>query len=67
MAPAECTASLQRIRQQAELRLFVPQFRRQMQSQIEEARRLNRRDSRGSVPPALPVPDEGYYSYDEEF
>ena len=54
-------------RQQAELRLFMPLFRRQMQSQIDEARRLNRRGLRGSVPPVLAVPDEGDYSDDEEF
>jgi len=54
-------------RQQAELRLFVPQFRRQMQSQIDEARRLNQRNLSGYVPPVPAVPDEGDYFDDEEF
>jgi len=54
-------------RQQAELRLFVPQFRRQMQDQIDEARRLNQRKLRGSVPPVPAVPNDGDYSDDEEF
>jgi len=54
-------------RQQAELRLFVPQFRREMQSQIDEARRLNPGNLRGSVPPAPAVPDGLDYPDDEEF
>ena len=54
-------------RQQAGLRLFVPQFRRLMQSQIDEARRLNQRNPGGFVPPMLAAPDEGGYSRDEEF
>jgi Spy/CpxP family protein refolding chaperone len=54
-------------RQQAELRLFVPQFRRQMQSQIDEARRLNPGTSRGSVPPGPAVPAGPDTSEDEEF
>ena len=54
-------------RQQAELRLFVPQFRRQMQSQIDEARRLNPGNSRGSVLPGPAVPAGPDTSEDEEF
>lgn len=54
-------------RQQAGLRIFVPQFRRQVQSQVDEARRLILRDPRLPVPPVLPAPEEEYYSDDEEF
>ncbi len=54
-------------RQQAELRIFVPQFRRQVQSQVDEARRLIRQDPRLSIPPVLAVPVEEYSSDDEEF
>jgi len=54
-------------RQQAGLRLFVPQFRRQMEIQIDEARRLNERRQRGSVPPMPAIPEDGDYFDDEEF
>jgi len=54
-------------RQQAELRLFVPQFRRQMQSQIDEARRLGLPNPRRAVPVAPDAPEIPDYSDDEEF
>jgi hypothetical protein len=52
-------------RQQAELRLFVPRFRQQMQMHIDEARRLHERRQPTPVPPAL-LEDLGA-SEDEEF
>jgi len=40
-------------RQQAELRLFVPRFRQQMQMHIDEARRLHERHQPSPAPPVL--------------
>jgi len=57
-------------RQQAELRLFVPQFRRQMQSRIDAARRLSPPSVPGAVPAvpaAPPFPDLPGEADDEEF
>jgi len=57
-------------RQQAELRLFVPQFRRQMQSQIDAVRRLSRPGVPGAVPAvpaAPPLQDLLGEADDEEF
>ena len=57
-------------RQQAELRLFVPQFRRQMQNQIDAVRRLSRPDVPGAVPAvpaAPPLRDLLGEADDEEF
>ncbi|HEV8335371.1 MAG TPA: hypothetical protein VGR67_03045 [Candidatus Polarisedimenticolia bacterium] len=51
-------------RQQAELRLFVPRFRQQMQMHIDEARRLHERRQPSPAPPALEDHDA---SEDEEF
>jgi len=54
-------------RQQAELRIFVPRFRRQMQVQIDEARRLQERRFRLQAPSASPLPDEDDSLDDDEF
>jgi Spy/CpxP family protein refolding chaperone len=52
-------------RQQAELRLFVPRFRQQMQMHIDEARRLHERRQPSPAPPALLEDLDA--SEDEEF
>jgi hypothetical protein len=52
-------------RQQAELRLFVPRFRRQMEAQIEAARSLQNSAPRRATPPA--AAEEENFSDDEEF
>lgn len=54
-------------RQQAQLRIFVPRFRRQMQVQIDEARRLQERRFRLQPPPVPPFPDEADFPDDDEF
>jgi Spy/CpxP family protein refolding chaperone len=54
-------------RQQAELRLFVPRFRRQMQLQIDQARRMQERMNRGQAPPALLFPDADESPDNNEF
>jgi len=57
-------------RQQAELRLFVPQFRRQMQNRIDAVRRLSPPSAPGAVPAvpaAPPFPDLPGEADDEEF
>jgi len=57
-------------RQQAGLRLFVPQFRRQMQIQIDAVRRLSRPGVPGAVPAvpaAPPLQDLLGEADDEEF
>jgi Spy/CpxP family protein refolding chaperone len=57
-------------RQQAEMRLFVPQFRRQMQSRIDAVRRLSLPSVSVAVPagPAAPsFPDLPGEADDEEF
>jgi predicted nucleic acid-binding Zn-ribbon protein len=54
-------------RQQAQMRIFVPRFRRQLQMRIEEARRM-RPPHELAVPRAVPpAPEEGPDSEDEEF
>ena len=53
-------------RQQAQMRVFVPRFRRQLQLRIEEARRS--RPHVAPTPPAVPwVPDDTGDADDEEF
>jgi hypothetical protein len=52
-------------RQQAQLRLFVPRFRRQMMMHIEEARRMSAERSRERAIPAWPEDD--FDSPDDEF
>ena len=53
-------------RQQAELRLFVPRFRRQMQARIDQARRLQEQKYRRPAPPTLPFPDEEDVPVDDD-
>jgi hypothetical protein len=54
-------------RQQAELRVFVPRFRRQMQIQIDQARRLQERSYRGQSPaPHVNLDADGWLE-DNEF
>jgi predicted nucleic acid-binding Zn-ribbon protein len=52
-------------RQQAQMRVFVPRFRRQLQLRIEEARRAR---PKAPPPPAVPwVPEDSGDADDEEF
>jgi hypothetical protein len=53
-------------RQQAELRLFVPRFRRQMQVRIDQARRLQEQKYRRPATITPPLPDEDDSPDDDE-
>ena len=54
-------------RQQAQMRVFVPRFRRQLQLRIEEARRA-RSPREAPIPPPVPwVPEDSGDTDDEEF